>query len=428
MKRTEAGISGTRLRVAVLISHRPNSPGEVGGLAGTWERLSREALGLSGVDITLFFLGDSPGTVKMGENVRYVLLRPFLGTERFRFMRGIPTNTDLAPVHPALFRCLRGYHVIHTSDAFFSFAKTALLRARLSGTPLVTSFQTDVIAWSKVYTPVIMENLMGRKFANWMLEKYRLLDRQQRSLEKRFGRYLRACSAVFVSHDRDRERARRLSPGTPRFLFRRGIDTGVFNPIKRDRVLLKKRYSVPPERTLCVFVGRIDSVKGALFAARVVKRLIEAGRDVHLVVAGEGSQREDVAGLLGERVTLTGNLAQEELGLIYASGDFALFPSEDEVWPNVVVEARSSGIPVVACEQGARHVMEGGGSDGLLIPGREIEEWTAKVETLLRQPARLKEMGRRARESVEARSPSWRQVLEEDLLPVWRKAAGRENP
>jgi hypothetical protein len=37
-------------------------------------------------------------------------------------------------------------------------------------------------------------------------------------------------------------------------------------------------------------------------------------------------------------------------------------------------------------------------------------------------PQRLQAMGRAARAYVEARVPSWREVLLEDLLPVWRAA------
>ena len=41
-----------------------------------------------------------------------------------------------------------------------------------------------------------------------------------------------------------------------------------------------------------------------------------------------------------------------------------------------------------------------------------------------RIPHRVAEMGEAARAYVEAWVPSWTEILEEDLLPVWQEAAG----
>lgn len=416
------------LKVAVLIDHRPNHPGEVGGLAGTWERLSLVALETTGVDLTLFFIGDEGGFLPMGRNVRYVLVPPALGTERFGFLCGIPTNTDLAPVHPRLFRRLAGFDILHTTDAFHAFAKTAFWRSRLYGIPLSTSIQTDIIAWARIYTPGILEKMLpSRSLVRWLLEDYRYLDRQERSMTRRLARYLRQCHGVFVSHKRDEEMVHRLAPATQTFLLRRGIDLDLFNPRRRDREGLCRRFGIPVHCTLLLFVGRIDPVKGAVVAARVAKGLVERGRDTHLLLVGDGSDRGDVAQILGQHATFTGNLPHEELGWIYSSSDLLLFPSEAEVWPNVVMEARACGLPVMACEKGAAHVMEGTGKDGILLPNRDHEAWISAAEALLSRPDELKEMGLKAREVMERDAPSWRQVLEEDLLPVWRRIAGSKG-
>jgi glycosyltransferase involved in cell wall biosynthesis len=218
----------------------------------------------------------------------------------------------------------------------------------------------------------------------------------------------------------------RLAPDTALGFLRRGIDVALFHPCRRDRVALEARFGIPPGRTLLLFVGRLDPVKGVLIAAEVVHRLATQGRNVHLLVVGHGTQRQQVAALLGERGTLTGNLPYSELASIYASTDLLLFPSEAEVWPNVVIEARACGLPVIACEHGASHVMQGAGKDGLLLPDRHLATWLTATQTLLDQPGRLQDMGRQARRAVEMQVPSWRQVLEADLLPTWRAVAERK--
>jgi glycosyltransferase involved in cell wall biosynthesis len=411
------------LRVAVLIDHRPNHPGEMGGLAGTWEQLAQVACGRPDLELTVFFLGNARQVLPRGHNVRYVLLPPLLGTERLAFLRGIPTHTDLAPVHPALFFCLSGFDLLHTTDTFHAFAKTALWQAWWSGVPLVTSVQTDIIGWARIHTPGILQRLCpSHMLTRWLLDTYGYLERQEQAMERRFGRYVRQCQAVFVSHARDRERVQRLAPTTPCYALRRGLDLQKFHPQWRNRHRLEAQFGLPPEHLLVLFVGRLDAVKGVLIAAEVVQQLVARGHKVHLLVVGDGGQRPDVVRLAGPWATLTGNLSHNELPSIYASADLLLFPSEAEVWPNVVMEARACGLPVLACTQGASHVMQGAGHDGVLLPNREPGVWLAAVEALLPYPARLREMGQRARRTVETQVPSWEQVLEEDLLPVWWKS------
>lgn len=356
----------------------------------------------------------------LGENVRAVLLPPVLGTERFAYFQGVPTHTDLAPFHPRLFRHLHGFHLLHTTDTFCAFARTAYWRARLSGLPLVTSVQTDIIGWTRIYTPLLLRRLLPAPLVHWLLERYRYLDRKEQAMEKHFGHYLRRCRAVFISHERDRQRVQRLVPALPIFFLRRGIDLETFHPRKRNRQYIKQRFGIPPDRILLLFVGRLDPVKGALFVAEVVHKLMQRERKVHLLLVGDGMEREAVMQLLGNGATCTGNLPHAEVGSIYASADLLLFPSEMEVWPNVVVEARASGLPVIATEQGAGHVMKGAGWDGLLVSKRHLETWITAVEALLDQPEMLPKMGQKARQVVEGSVPSWTQVLEEDLLPVWQ--------
>jgi len=58
-----------------------------------------------------------------------------------------------------------------------------------------------------------------------------------------------------------------------------------------------------------------------------------------------------------------------------------------------------------------------------VLPGDDPEGWAAAIVELAAAPERLHRMWRAARAYVEARVPTWREVLVEDLLPVWRAAA-----
>jgi hypothetical protein len=59
------------------------------------------------------------------------------------------------------------------------------------------------------------------------------------------------------------------------------------------------------------------------------------------------------------------------------------------------------------------------------LPGGAPHAWAAPIVALWASAARRAAMGQAARAYVEAQVPSWREVLCQDLLPVWQAAARR---
>jgi glycosyltransferase involved in cell wall biosynthesis len=57
------------------------------------------------------------------------------------------------------------------------------------------------------------------------------------------------------------------------------------------------------------------------------------------------------------------------------------------------------------------------------LPGDDPGAWAAAIAELAAAPERRAAMSRVARAYVEASVPSWADVLLEDLLPVWQRAA-----
>jgi glycosyltransferase involved in cell wall biosynthesis len=100
-----------------------------------------------------------------------------------------------------------------------------------------------------------------------------------------------------------------------------------------------------------------------------------------------------------------------------------VFPSMIDESGNAAVEALASGLPsLLAAGSGIASRMAD--CEGLrVLPGNRPEAWAAAIAELAAAPQRRAAMGQRARAYVEARLPSWADVLLEDLLPVWLRAA-----
>ena len=110
------------LKVAVLVDlfWTPAA----GGHVKFWERAAAGAAGIEGLDLTVYFAAPHSGTHVVAPNVRYRLLKPMFSTARLSFLAHVPDHTDLAPYHPRLARELPAFEVIHTTDAFFAYART----------------------------------------------------------------------------------------------------------------------------------------------------------------------------------------------------------------------------------------------------------------------------------------------------------------
>jgi glycosyltransferase involved in cell wall biosynthesis len=412
-----------RLRVGVLVDLAWNAA--AGGHVKCWERLSQAAVALGDrLDLTVHFSGRDRQRVTLADNVRYVIEPPVFSTSRLRFLSHVPEHTDLAPYHPRLARALPSYDVIHTTDAYFAYARTAMRVARARAIPLVSSVHTNTPEYAGLYTALTVERLLGRgALTRLLIERLQVARRAEASMRRRLLDHQRCCRFVLVSRPDQLAHCQAVTGGRAA-LLRRGIDTQLFDPARRDRDWALQRFGIAPDRLLLLFVGRVNRGKNVLLLIEAMKQLLSEGLPVHLCCAGDGDQRRTIEEALGARATCPGNLAQDELARLYAAADIFAFPSAIEESANVVPEALASGLPVlVAAESGmARLVRQD--ETGFALPNDQPGAWTDAVRNLA-DPARRAACAREARRFAETSLPSWHTVLEQDLWPLWCAAAER---
>lgn len=132
-----------------------------------------------------------------------------------------------------------------------------------------------------------------------------------------------------------------------------------------------------------------------------------------LVVAGKGplhSHLEELAeelGIIG-KVQFRGFLSQTELMELYGRSHVFLHPSEtppdqnQEGIPNSILEAMSTGLPVLATRHGGIPEAVDHGRSGLLVEERDFVALAAAMKEIVRSPFAFREMGALASESVAA--------------------------
>jgi glycosyltransferase involved in cell wall biosynthesis len=139
-----------------------------------------------------------------------------------------------------------------------------------------------------------------------------------------------------------------------------------------------------------LFVGNLHERKGVRDLLRAFARPDIKARDIVLTMAGGGPvemYRSMAADLgIGERVSFTGWIAQQQARALMADADALILPSYDEGLPLVLLEALASGTPVICTAVGSiPEVLEHRRTALFVSPGDDagIE---AAILTLCSQP------------------------------------------
>ncbi|MBO0722722.1 MAG: glycosyltransferase, partial [Blastocatellia bacterium] len=198
------------------------------------------------------------------------------------------------------------------------------------------------------------------------------------------------------------------------FLMRRGVDTDVFSPAKRDRT--------DGVFTLG-YVGRLTPEKNVRLLAQLEKDLLAAGRaDFRFLIVGTGSEQGWLAQNM-QRAEFTGVLKGEALAHAYANMDLFIFPSQTDTFGNVVLEAQAAGLPAIVSAQGGPRFIIRDGVTGY-VAGDERDFLKVTID-LMEQQVKLRKMSEEARKL--AQGESWDNIFEQ-VLRAYEAALERPTP
>jgi glycosyltransferase involved in cell wall biosynthesis len=187
----------------------------------------------------------------------------------------------------------------------------------------------------------------------------------------------------------------------------RGVDSELFSPGRRSAAL-RAAWGARDEDTVALYVGRLAPEKNVPLAAEAYRAMRRAQGAARLVIVGDGPLRGELEQAHPDLI-FCGMRTGEQLAEHYASADVFLFPSETETFGNVTLEAMASGLVVLAYDYAAAHIHIADGESGVLVPRGDSRGFVEAAAVLARQPARLAEMGRRAR--AHAASIDWPSVV-----------------
>jgi D-inositol-3-phosphate glycosyltransferase len=181
-----------------------------------------------------------------------------------------------------------------------------------------------------------------------------------------------------------------------------GVDHRIFAPGDRDAA--RRRLGLAG-RDVLLFVGRIQPLKGADLAVRILGALGDSNAMLLIVGGPSGPDGEEEQRRLEELVTELGLEAQvrfvppqphDELAEFYRAAHVCVVPSHTESFGLVALEAAACGTPVVAAAVGGLQSIVSHTETGFLVEGRAPEDYAGPVAHLFDRPDEAAAMGRRA--------------------------------
>ncbi len=221
-----------------------------------------------------------------------------------------------------------------------------------------------------------------------------------------------------VRSDVDRDLVRRLTPrmdhliAVSRAIVRKIEDEGrlgapislIYNGVDLARYAdqeacctLHEEYSIADGSPIVGVVARLEPEKGHPTLLDAWPAVLEAVPNAHLLIVGEGTQRESLEGqaaalgiLAGaadatreERPSVTFTGRRDDVPAVTAGLDVAVLPSYREAQGLSILEAMALSRPVVASAVGGIPEMIEHGRTGLLVPPHDPEALAASLVRLL---------------------------------------------
>lgn len=160
-----------------------------------------------------------------------------------------------------------------------------------------------------------------------------------------------------------------------------------------------------------ITAGRLIPRKGVDRLLLAVAAARSAGTAIHLTVVGDGEEEGRLRSLADDLgltdIEWLGFVQQPELPALFAQADVFAFPTLDDPFGIVLLEAAATGLPLLASPHGgATEDLIGEHESGLVIDPDDTHAFATGLTNLARDPAMRDRMGRSAYEVAKTRTPT----------------------
>jgi phosphatidylinositol alpha-1,6-mannosyltransferase len=200
----------------------------------------------------------------------------------------------------------------------------------------------------------------------------------------------------------------------------------------QSKVLLSERLNIPPEKVVVIpalpsaesiakfvkargemvrksllgseyermvlFVGALEKIKNIPNLLRAARLVLSTHPRTLFIIIGSGPEKERLEEMCREltiagKVRFLGIIPYDDLPAYYAACDLVVLPSWSEGFARTLMEAAFARKPIVATDVGGARDIVVDGETGYIVAVDDSAQLAEKIEELLSNPKRAKEMG-----------------------------------
>jgi glycosyltransferase involved in cell wall biosynthesis len=315
-----------------------------------------------------------------------VITRHESGLSRFAIIDGVPVYRVLCPGP----KPLAAIFYIFSAIRLISTLRPDLIHAHEILSPASAAVLAKILYGRPVLVKILRGGILGDiyKIKNRFLgmHRFRFLSR-------------RVDSFVVISEEIDRELSALGVPPEKRTFIPNGVDTKVFAPVSDpQKQQLRAELGLPSNVKLVIYLGRLTAEKRVDQLLRIWPEIRAAFPEVCMLIVGTGSEEPRLRQISVPGVQFTGQV-DDTLRYLQAADVFVL-PSATEGLSNSMLEALSTGLPVLATSVGGTPDVISHDVNGYLIPPDDLNELKTGLMTLLADEALCARLGRGGRQRI----------------------------
>ena len=320
-----------------------------------------------------------------------------------------PWKDLVALVRLALLIRRGGYQIVHTHTAKAGFL--GRLAAALVGAPIVIHTVHGVTFHDHMPAPMRWFYLTLERIAARFTHQFVAVGEDVKNIYVRSG--------VGPAHAYET-----IYSGMP---LRDYLEAGRMS--EDERAAFRAGLGLEPDHRVVVMAARLEERKGHRYLFESLKRLKPAHPGLRALVVGDGRFRPELEAMcrslgIDDVVLFLGH--RQDLPRVLAASDVSVLTSLWEGLPRVLVQSAAAGRPILTFDvEGAWEVVRDG-RNGFVVPSRDVDAFTKRLDTLLREQERARAFGEAGRERV-GEQWSVETMLErlDDLYTRWasRRAA-----
>jgi len=314
-----------------------------------------------------------------------VITRRYPGLEPFELISGVPVYRMPIPGPKPI-----------KSLSFTLFALIRLMQLKpdvIHAHELLSPATIALAARNLIGTPVVAKVLRGGVMGDVAKLKKRFLGfRRLKVLRDNLDK------VVVISTEIETELIEIGFSNEKLFHNPNGVDTSKFSPcLGENKVTLRKDLGISSE-FLTVFAGRLTAEKKVDFLIEVWPLVRAEYPQAELLIIGEGEEAPSLKRIAKEGVRFLGLV--DDVSPYLQAADLFVLPSVTEGLSNALLEAMSTGLPVVATSVGgALDLIDHKKNGWLISPGNKIALQNAIVNILGNEQFR-NQLGKQARKKI----------------------------